>query len=55
MRETPILSMIKRGKLGTDNLLIAFAMIGSFLLPIVIYDMFKENRRKIVEGRKVGP
>ena len=55
MKKSPILSQIKRGKLGTDLLLISFAAIGSLLLPFIIYERFRENRSQIVKSRKISP
>ena len=55
MRESPIYSQIKRGKLGADNILISFAMIGSLLIPFMIYERFKKNRKDIIESRGINP
>jgi hypothetical protein len=37
MRSNPLLSQIKRGKLGMDTLFIPFAIFGSILLPFYFY------------------
>lgn len=55
MRQAPIYSQIKRGKLGADNILIVFAVIGSLLLPFIIYERFRNNRSTIVKNRGINP
>jgi hypothetical protein len=51
MRYSPILSQIKRGKLGVDNLFILFAIVGSVALPAYFYQRFKKNKEIIIKNR----
>ncbi len=55
MKTTPLWSLTKRGKLGIDTFLIAFAMLGSMFLPWYFYQKFKENKKIIINSRKVDP
>ena len=55
MREYPILSQIKRGKLGVDNIFILFALLGSAMIPTYFYFKFQKNRETIVKNRKISP
>lgn len=55
MKESPVLSQIKRGKLGFDSILILFAIFGSFALPYFFYEKFKTSRETIVKSRKYSP
>lgn len=55
MREAPIFSQIKRGKLGMDSIFILFAIIGSVTLPFIFYQRFKKNKEIIIKSRKYSP
>ena len=55
MREAPIWSQIKRGKLGFDSVLILFGIFGSIVLPIIFYHKFKKNKEIIINSRKYPP
>lgn len=55
MKVHPILSQIKRGKLGMDTIFIAFAICGGLLLPAYFYKSMKEHREKIINSRPVTP
>ena len=55
MREYPIFSQIKRGKLGVDNFFILFAILGSAMIPIYFYFRFQKNRETIVKNRNISP
>lgn len=55
MREAPMWSQIKRGKLGMDGVLILFGIFGSIALPFIFYERFKKNKEVIVKSRNVSP
>lgn len=55
MREAPILSQIKRGKLGMDGFFILFAVFGGLLLPAIFYQRFKSYKENIVKNRILTP
>lgn len=55
MREAPIWSQIKRGKMGIDGVLILFGIFGSILLPMIFYQKFKKNKEIIVKSRPYPP
>ena len=55
MREYPIFSQIKRGKLGVDNIFILFALLGSAIIPTYFYLRFQKNRETIVKNRRISP
>lgn len=55
MRDAPIWSQIKRGKLGFDSVLILFGIFGSVLLPYIFYEKFKKNKEIIIKSRKYPP
>jgi hypothetical protein len=48
MRKNPIFAHIKRGRLGVDNLFIAFGILGSFMLPLYFINKFRKNRQALV-------
>jgi hypothetical protein len=54
-RQDPIMSQIKRGKLGSDNFFIFFGIFGSLMIPIYVFNKFKKNREAIVNSRNVSP
>lgn len=55
MREAPIFSQIKRGKLGMDGFFILFAIFGGLLLPAFFYQKFKSNKENIIKNRILTP
>jgi hypothetical protein len=55
LRKNPVMAQVKRGKLGFDNVLIAFAVLGFVMLPIYFGSKIKESQKKIVESRGVDP
>ncbi len=55
MREAPILSQIKRGKLGMDGFFILFAVFGGILLPAIFYQRFKSYKENIIKNRILTP
>ena len=55
MREAPIFSQIKRGRLKSDNFFIIFAMLGGILLPLIFYKRFETTKEQIIKSRKYSP
>jgi hypothetical protein len=55
MKRNPLLSIIKRGKLGTDTFFIAFAICGGLMLPLYFYEKFKKNKQLIINSRIASP
>jgi hypothetical protein len=55
LKTNPVMAQVKRGKLGFDNVLIAFAVLGFIMLPIYFGSKIKESQKKIVESRGVDP
>lgn len=55
MRKNPIFAHIKRGRLGVDNLFIAFGILGSFMLPLYFINKFRKNRQALVQSRIATP
>ena len=51
----PVMSQIKRGKLGADNFFIFFGIFGSLMIPLYIFNKFKKNREAIVNSRIASP
>ena len=54
-KKDPIMSQIKRGKLGMDNFFILFGIFGSLLIPVYIFNKFKKNREAIINSRIAPP
>lgn len=46
---------IKRGKLGADYFFIFFAIFGSLMIPLYVFQKFKKNREAIINSRIASP
>ena len=49
------MAQIKRGKLGIDNFFIFFAIFGSLMIPMYVFNKFKKNREAIINSRIAPP
>ncbi len=47
--------MIKRGKLGMDLYLIAFAVSASVMIPLYFYNRMRITKKRVVESRGISP
>ena len=54
-RKDPVMATIKRGKLGIDNFFIFFAIFGSLMIPLYVFQKFKKNREEIINSRIAPP
>lgn len=54
-KKDPIMSQIKRGKLGVDNFFILFGIFGSLMIPLYFFNKFRKNRENIINSRIASP
>lgn len=54
-RISPTLNHAKRGRLGIDLYLIAFAAVGIIAIPLYFYFIGKKDRERKVKSRKISP